>query len=340
MSKTLIDGTSYDIAGGVLNMYGTAYDIKQGKTKVNGTGYGIYLGERKKAFYWGPNYGVVDGEWMLRLSNTLKNLSPSEIEETFELGMSKFLRIPISDLGNGFIDKAMKFRIIGINHDCPNSLTMDSAYVFSAKSPNVYFLGNAQWQNSNVRQICQQLYEIFPGKEAILELTKGTNLLATKPSIGQTKDKIWIPSRWELGYSKYTYVGPIQQGVPDMGDMDHLAPEYTIGENAVQAPYPYYGSNNHYYTSKYMANINTTDEELLEQYSAITSHYTPYWTRSRTNASLYPGPYDVYAVPGEVVPGDGVPHGGILNADSYILESNGDTIPPRSSFLSPCFTIG
>lgn len=44
-SKTLINGTAYDINGGRTLINGTGYDIKKGRTLVNGTGYDIAFGQ-------------------------------------------------------------------------------------------------------------------------------------------------------------------------------------------------------------------------------------------------------------------------------------------------------
>lgn len=44
MSKTLINGTAYDVKGGKCLVNGTGYSIKKGRTLINGTGYDINFG--------------------------------------------------------------------------------------------------------------------------------------------------------------------------------------------------------------------------------------------------------------------------------------------------------
>lgn len=43
-SRTLINGTGYDIKSGRTLINGTGYDIKKGRTLINGTGYDIKFG--------------------------------------------------------------------------------------------------------------------------------------------------------------------------------------------------------------------------------------------------------------------------------------------------------
>ena len=41
--KTLVEGTAYEISGGIVKVDGTGYKLSAGKTMFNGTGFNIYF---------------------------------------------------------------------------------------------------------------------------------------------------------------------------------------------------------------------------------------------------------------------------------------------------------
>ena len=54
-SRTLVNGTGYDIKNGRTLVNGTGYSIRKGRTLVNGTGYDIFLNRYQLAPWVGSD---------------------------------------------------------------------------------------------------------------------------------------------------------------------------------------------------------------------------------------------------------------------------------------------
>lgn len=75
--KTLVDGTAYEISGGIVKVDGTGYKLSAGKTMFKGTGFNIYFA--------GDPIG-----WLL---NTVINVPSSAITLRFVSNETAFVRI-------------------------------------------------------------------------------------------------------------------------------------------------------------------------------------------------------------------------------------------------------
>lgn len=359
MSKTLVQGTSYDVSGGTLNIQGTAYTINHGKTRIGGVGYGIYLGSARKVFYWGSNNEMVYGNWLQGLQDTLQNSSPEEIKEAIPIGATKYLYIP--GLGNAIgidtvghyggkdyqlnpnLQNIIRIRVIGVNEDGDNTVTFLSEYCVRAHPS---FGGYCQWKNSNFRDLCQAMYDVFPAQDAIKTLRKGTNLLSSRASLAYTEDNIWIPSIWELGEKVKITAGNIIHGTPAYDTLMNLTPEYTEGNNK---PYSYFDRSWDELGQLRVKSVGEWDSYLSDPASeahgdegtVIAVGYSNWMTRTR----CYGKNTGIFYVSGGMMQ----PHWGQIYDLKYSEESgNGSVIGiadvnefgDGTVYFCPAFTIG
>lgn len=63
MSKTLVNGTSYDIKGGKCLVNGTGYSITKGKTLIDGTSHDINFIKKLYLFNYGDQCTDITGGW-------------------------------------------------------------------------------------------------------------------------------------------------------------------------------------------------------------------------------------------------------------------------------------
>ena len=87
-SKTLIDGTAYNIIGGSTLVDGTGYKIASGNTLIDGTSYSIpFVSSPSKKLDWETS--TYDQEWVEDLMDIVNNSSQEELAELAPIGAKK-----------------------------------------------------------------------------------------------------------------------------------------------------------------------------------------------------------------------------------------------------------
>lgn len=192
---------------------------------------------------WGSETasGVGNASWWQGLSEWISTATTSQLEAC--IGKTKSVTLSSAICGS----TTHLVMCIGANIDASKTLTFQTKNCL----PNctVFAASNVGWSSSTVRNLCQQYYNYFPGKNYILSLSKGTNTTYNTSSVSYTTETVWLPSIHEMGYAVST------------SDYRPVGAEFTRN---VSVPYQYYTSN--------------TARQKKQSDSSSTTAY--YWTRS------------------------------------------------------------
>ena len=238
--------------------------------------------------------------------------------ENIKLGVVKELKFTNST-------KVWYARIIGIDVEGPGTLTFQ-IFPYSAKATGAsgayYFNGPgkcahgpAGWDESTLREKCQEIYETCEAKKAIKPVYKYSTKQQTFPynTSQLNEETVWLLSRYELGFP--------------CASTNNNAPQLersVISEGVYSEPYTYCTS------SEYMNTIYVHDGKTYWNTDPLTNPDIV-WTRSKTKNNLI-YVYEHFDMDGEVSQ--------TPNPDAYadVITKTLDT--SNSLAIAPCFVIG
>lgn len=137
-SKTRVNGTAYDIKGGMTRINGTAYSIKSGMTRVNGTAYTISLGGKtitisntlgSYGMAYLNNYGLGNGTSSFKDTDTLKVYVGGD--SSYSSYARVFLNDSVVKTGAGYytLSNISQYKTITIKFEYKNYNTYGWCYI-------------------------------------------------------------------------------------------------------------------------------------------------------------------------------------------------------------------
>lgn len=237
-SPTSISGLTLSLNGNTLTIKGN------GSTPVSATTITIkvaagtnYTAPSNKTitvsaeyWSWGADGGTVDAAWFAGLKNYLASHSGASIKTNSGgaiLGTTKSVTLSSAVLGT----TTHLIRVIGVDQDANNTVTFQTKNCLSQYTT---FGSNAVWIGSTARSLCQNYYNVFPGKAAIKTVSKGTcpNYGSRNQDVTYNNETVFLLSEREFGLDSYS---PLS-----VANSSTSKAECTQGKNFA---YSYYTSN-------------------------------------------------------------------------------------------------
>ena len=187
-SKTLINGTAYDVAGGATKINGTGYTISGGRTLIEGTGYSVNFGPK---FKWDEASWADLNALCLQKKNNEIDEYPAEVE----VGKTKSLTV-----GN----TVYQAQLICVD-EIPGTMTF-----FILDYPTKYTFGSTtsytvKYSNSNIRAGAQDCYNNLCAevKNIIQPVVKRSSILNSNNTFTSLTTQNW----YDLG--SYDGIGTV-----------------------------------------------------------------------------------------------------------------------------------
>ena len=295
-SPTSISGLTLSLSGNTLTIKGNGSTAVSAKTITISVAAGTnHTAPANKTitvsaeyWSWGADGGTVDAAWFAGLKNYLASHSGASIKTSNGgaiLGTTKSVTLSSAVLGT----TTHLIRVIGVDQDANNTVTFQTKNCLSQYTS---FGSNAVWIGSTARSLCQNYYNVFPGRAAIKTIKKGTCSSTNSSRNGDVTyndETVFLLSEREFGLDSYSPLSTANSTTSRA--------ECTNGKNFAYS----------YYTS------NATRVMYLGDTS--TSSYGYPWERSR----YYDHSSSVCVVHGSGIASDGYYNGSVGLAPAFVI---------------------
>lgn len=237
-SPTSISGLTLSLNGSTLTIKGNGSTAVSAKTITISVAAGTnHTAPANKTitvsaeyWSWGADGGTVDAAWFTGLKNYLASHTGASIKTSSGgaiLGTTKSVTLSSAVLGT----TTHLIRVIGVDQDANNTVTFQTKNCLSQYTT---FGSSAVWIGSTARSLCQNYYNVFPGKAAIKTIKKGTcpNYGDRNQNVTYNDETVFLLSEREFGLDTYS---PLS-----IANSTTSKAECTQGKNFA---YSYYTSN-------------------------------------------------------------------------------------------------
>lgn len=210
MATIMTTDTQYysDIADAIRNKLGvnTQYKPSEMAVAINSIIVGNNTNQTSSSSNWSWGDETADGDatWWAELKTAITNMSETELKAC--LGKTKSVTLSSEFLGT----TTHLVRCIGYNCDREINNTNINTLTFqtvNSLADGVFYQENAsndtQWRTSDLYKACLSYEKVFPGKDSIIVVSKGTCDTHNDDQLGSVcyyEEKVFIPSDAELGF--------------------------------------------------------------------------------------------------------------------------------------------